>query len=489
MPNLAESLLSEEIRKIHGRRRSGILAVSSGEAVKGLFFQTGRIVFASSSDDQDKLGENLIRLGRISRSDFAAAYQASQSPRTRLGQALVGAGLLTEEELGRLVAHQVQKIVLSTFRWTTGEMHFHTADQPIPTDLALDLSTHRLLMEGARIYPDTDRLETALGTLRGRLRVVTRAPFDYSAVRFSPAETRVLEAAADGLRVSEILQGPMPRPLLVRGVYTLLAGGILEEAAREDTGPAEVETDTGTFRMAHASDPWAPPTPDPKEHLLKLYEALPRATHYEILGVTPDSSREDIEAAHNRQQEADEVWGPMATDVRFGSMVSTLRLRRREAYRILSDPLRRATYDRSLGALMPAVDAPRQPSPAEHILKEAMALLSRGDSDAAIALLLEAVREDPTLLAARRLLAVNLSRHASLSRTAERHFLAALEQEPGDVDLRYQLALYYRKAGLRTRAIAQLRILLDTDPRHLEARQALKTLEADSATAKPRGSQ
>ena len=487
MANLADALLSDEVRRIHDRRRSGILAVSSGQAVKGLFFQTGRIVFASSTEDQDKLGENLIRLGRISRSDFALAYQASQSPRTRLGQALVGAGLLTEEELGRLVAHQVQKIVLSTFRWTEGEMHFHDAEQPIPVDLALDLSTHRLLMEGARIYPDTDRLENALGNLRRRLRVATRAPFDYSAMRFSPAETRVLEAAADGMRIAEMLEGAMPRPLLVRAVYSLLAGGILEESAREETGPAEVETDTGTFRLAHASDPWAPPVPDPKEHLLKLYEALPRATHYEILGVTPDSSREDIERAHERQQEADEIWEPMATDVRFGSMISTLRLRRREAHRVLSDPLRRAAYDRSLGALAPAADAPRPPSPAEPILKEGVALLSRGDQEAAIAFLLEAVREDPKLFAARRLLAITLSRHASLSRTAERHFLAALELEPGDADLRYQFALYYRKAGLRSRAVTQLRTLLELDSRHMEARQALKTLEGDSSQARPRG--
>jgi tetratricopeptide (TPR) repeat protein len=486
MANLAEALLSDEVRRIHDRRRSGILAVSSGDAVKGLFFQTGRIVFASSTADQDKLGENLIRLGRISRSDFAAAYQASQSPRTRLGQALVGAGLLTEEELGRLVAHQVQKIVLSTFLWTTGEMHFHDAEQPIPADLALDLSTHRLLLEGARIYPDTERLENGLGSLRRRLRVATRAPFDYSALRFSPAETKVLEAAADGMRIAQMLEGPMSRSLLVRGVYALLAGGILEEPTSEETGPAQVETDTGTFRLAHASDPRAPAAPDPREHLLKLYEALPRASHYEILSVTPDASRDDIERAHERLKEADELWEPMATDVRFGSMISTLRLRRREAHRVLSDPLRRAAYDRSLGTLSPAADAPRPTSPAEPILKEGVALLSRGDQEAAIAFLLEAVREDPKLFPARRVLAVTLSRHASLSRTAERHFLAALEMEPGDVDLRYQFALYYRKAGLRARAMTQLRTLLEVDSRHMEARQALKTLEAEATPFRPR---
>lgn len=91
-------------------------------------------------------------------------------------------------------------------------------------------------------------------------------------------------------------------------------------------------------------------------------------------------------------------------------------------------------------------------------------LLTSGDQEAAIALLLEALREDPKLFTARRLLAVNLSRHPTLCRTAERHFLAALDLEPGDTDLRYQLALYYRNAGLRARAMVQLQSLLASDP-------------------------
>ena len=120
MANLAEALLSDEVRKIHDRRRSGILAVSSGDAVKGLFFQTGRIVFASSTEDQDKLGENLIRQGRINRDEFAGAFQRAREGGHRLGHELVGAGVITPDELPRLVMHHVRKLALSLFTWTEG---------------------------------------------------------------------------------------------------------------------------------------------------------------------------------------------------------------------------------------------------------------------------------------------------------------------------------------------------------------------------------
>src|SRR5262245_1923249 len=161
MGDLAQTLLSETIRSLVRARKSGILVVSNHDVTKGIFFRGGQIVFASSTQDRDKLGESLIRLGRISRTEFAAAYQATREKKRRLGQELVGAGLLTEEELGRILAHQVQKIVLSLFTWTEGDTVFQESADPIPADLALDLSTHRLLLEGSRIFPDAETLEQA----------------------------------------------------------------------------------------------------------------------------------------------------------------------------------------------------------------------------------------------------------------------------------------------------------------------------------------
>src|SRR5262245_24001361 len=186
MADLTRSLLSEEIRSLQQARRSGILAVTQGTIAKALFFRHGRIVFASSTLEKEKLGEHLIRLGRISRADFATAYEASLDKKQRFGKAIVRAGLMTEEELGRIVAQQVQRIAVSLFQWTTGETEFHPDDDPIPTDVAVELSTSRLLFEGARIYPDAVRLESGLGNLDRPLRIAIRPPFDYTQITFAP---------------------------------------------------------------------------------------------------------------------------------------------------------------------------------------------------------------------------------------------------------------------------------------------------------------
>lgn len=485
MASLGTSLLSEEIRSINARRRSGILEVSSAEGSKGIFFRAGQIVFASSAVAADKLGENLIRLGRISRAEFAAAYRARGGRRRRLGQALVGAGLLSEEEIGRLVARQVETIILSLFTWTSGEMRFHEGANPIPTDLALDLSTHRLIFEGVRVFPDEGRLELALGSLERRLRPVARPPFDLGRAPLALAERTALEEAAEGARIMDILAGPIPRALLVRATYALVASGVLEDAAEAEPVSAEAGGDTGTFQLAMASSPLTA-TADPRAEVLRLYEAMPRATHYEVLGVSPDATLADVTAAYERLcREQDAGWKALADDLKLASMVSTLQIRRREAHQALSDSRRRAAYDHSLGAMTPAPTPEPAPEPAPapapataaDLVRQAEKLQERREGDRALPLLMKAVELDPRHRPARRLLAIALAHDPALSRTAERHFLAALEQDPADVDLRYRLALYYKKTGFPARAVLHLKLVLGKDPDHAAAWRELAEIE------------
>jgi tetratricopeptide (TPR) repeat protein len=496
MSDLSQTLLSEELRGLTRTHRTGVLEVITPDWAKGVFLIGGRIVFASSTLEKDKLGEHLIRLGRISRDDFVLAFHRSQADRERLGRVLVDAGLIDHDELGRVVAQQVQRIILSLFALTLGEARFHEGTDPIPRDLAVDVSTERLLFEGARVFPDVSRLEAALGDLSRGLRLASPPPFDLARVSLTPPEKAILDCAKEEATVTALLAHGPSRPLLIRAVYALVCGGVLvETAAPRPIAASKVATapvETGTFQMGvpaappHAARPSAVTPPlGLREQILRLYEALPRATHYEILELPPDASARTIDTAYRRiTAEQDREWRELMGDVQLSTILGTLRLRRREAYLLLSEPGRRAAYDKRLGQAAPSGDASRTVTAERHtrarqLTEQAQGLHKRGEPERAVPLLLEAVDLDPEERPARRLLALTLAQHPTLQRNAERHFLVALEKDPGDVDLRFRLATYYTRLGLPARARVHLEAVLKADAEHEGAQRELARLDSD----------
>jgi Domain of unknown function (DUF4388) len=230
--DLSRVLVADEIGRVRNQGWSGVLALKQGEVSKGLFFLDGAIVFAASTVEEDRLGACLFRAGRISESQFRHAMRTVESSGSPLGQVLVESHILTPLELVGALAAQVERIVLSVLRWTSGTLRREAMDRPLPADQALDVDTNRLLLLGMRQFPDADRLERSLGDPARRLSRVSPSPFDYEQVNTSPAERAALELCSKSAALAELLALPHPRAQLVRAVHALVSGGLIEDAPR-----------------------------------------------------------------------------------------------------------------------------------------------------------------------------------------------------------------------------------------------------------------
>ena len=228
--DLSRVLVADEIARVRNERWSGVLALSQGEVSKGLYFLEGDIVFAASTVEEDRLGACLFRAGRLSESQFRAAMREVEASGYPLGYVLVESRVLSQGELTGGLAAQVDRIVLSVLRWTNGTLRRDAMDRPMPADQALEINTNRLLLLGMRLFPDTERLERALGDPLRRLRRVSPPPFDYEQVEASPAERAALAFCTRSAAVGELLTLPHPRPQLVRAVHALISGGLIEDA-------------------------------------------------------------------------------------------------------------------------------------------------------------------------------------------------------------------------------------------------------------------
>src|SRR2546428_13967624 len=94
--SLAERDVPELVQVVHERRWTGVLTLTHMGVGKSVHVQDGRLVFASSSSPDERLGVLLLRRGKVSLRQLSDAGEGGQ-PGERLGDHLGGGGPLRPE--------------------------------------------------------------------------------------------------------------------------------------------------------------------------------------------------------------------------------------------------------------------------------------------------------------------------------------------------------------------------------------------------------
>jgi hypothetical protein len=163
---LADHEFADLVREVHGRRWSGLLTLNHMGVETTVRIQDGRLVFASSSSKDDRLGELLLRRGRITLDQYVEAGRGIRKGK-RLGTVLVEMGALDAKELVKVVIDHTQEIIYGAFQWTEGLYHLTETTDPAEP-IVLRLSTPDIILEGIRRIDRWSRIERAVGSLETR---------------------------------------------------------------------------------------------------------------------------------------------------------------------------------------------------------------------------------------------------------------------------------------------------------------------------------
>lgn len=180
-------------------KKTGILKFMLKDAVKSLYFKNGNVVFATSSIDDDRLGESLIRNGKITEEQLKIAAKEI-SPSRKLGKILVDKGFITAKELFLGVRVQIEEIVLSLFSFESGYFEFKEEDF---TDLAANIPINftNTILKGLRRSKRRAKLEFFLPSFDVTLGVKEGLQ-DFE---FNPEESRVIDFARAKKTAREIV--------------------------------------------------------------------------------------------------------------------------------------------------------------------------------------------------------------------------------------------------------------------------------------------
>jgi len=233
---VAETPLPEMLATIHRYRVPGVLEAQAVEFVKRVFILDGDIIFASSTNRAESLGDLLMATGRLTADDYrASSLMLLDNPHKRHGQVLVEMGVLGEADMRAAVLEQVQRIVWSLFDLSEGQVTFTLGEFRADEVYKLRIPTPRAVLHGCKTVADAKRL---VGRLGSKSTVFLRPQVPEALVGFEleTGEQQLLDLV-DGKRTLFELceQGPFSAGLNARILYAYNTLGLIK---KRDTGAA-----------------------------------------------------------------------------------------------------------------------------------------------------------------------------------------------------------------------------------------------------------
>ena len=145
--NLKDCSLPRILIELNRGRETGTLSIATSLFTKKIYMREGNVIFASSTFEDDRLGEMLIKAGKITMEQYDKSVELLKSTGRRQGAILVELGYITPKDLFWGVKYQVKEIIYSLFQLGEGDYEFV---ENIPPDevITLKLSTNHLIYEG-----------------------------------------------------------------------------------------------------------------------------------------------------------------------------------------------------------------------------------------------------------------------------------------------------------------------------------------------------
>lgn len=138
--------------------KSGTLLMANKAVEKRFVFREGRIISSASNDPREYLGQFLMSHGYLSEAELKKAMEVQQQSGILLGKILVMIGLITEEDLLRLMRIKVEEEIYDTFLWDAGEFEFNDENVPHMNMVPLQIEVTGMLMEGTRRVDEWPRI-------------------------------------------------------------------------------------------------------------------------------------------------------------------------------------------------------------------------------------------------------------------------------------------------------------------------------------------
>lgn len=477
--NVSDLILPRLLMSLYRQRATGELVLRTPEMEKKVFFKKGQAIFASSTVPDDRLGEMLVKAGKINMEQYDRSVELLKKTGKRQGAILVESGFISPKDLFWGVKYQVREIIYSLFALDRGVYEF--AEGPTSNEIiTLRMSMGNLIYEGVKRMEDWTRIRRELPPAGACLKLSDDPVSLFQEVEFSQKDRKIL-SLVDGVRtIKKVIEDSWLNSFeAMKILYTMWVIGIVTEKKVPEEGVPVEEIFVEK--------------PEADETLLRrineLYGKIGASGPEEVLGVGAGAGLEEIKKSYfrlAREFHPDRLFD--SDDQALKDKLSAVFDAVTDAYNALKEEvvLRREEEEDIFfkglldedagpaGAQQTGPETGRAPALAEQKYRQGIAALKENDASGAAAALREAVKLAPGNSEYWSALALALSRTKGGFREAEYALRGAINLRPGKAEYYANLGLLYLSAKRTAEAKNQFKKALLLDPANLKARKALR---------------
>jgi tetratricopeptide (TPR) repeat protein len=240
---LRELSIQDVLQLLELARKTGVLTVRSDglndEAI--VHFIRGEIVFAVRRRSTRRLGQLLIRAGRLTQRELERALQLQRAdPTRRLAEILLEMGSVSDTELEQQLRFQMEESIYELMAWQEGYFRFEERTDVAQERLIVRVRVESLLMEGARRIDEWTRLESKVPSAESVPFLAPHSERDGAPLELRTSEWEVL-AEIDGERDVRQLAAGLGRSTfdVAKTIYGLVSTGVVQVRERHSPIPEQ----------------------------------------------------------------------------------------------------------------------------------------------------------------------------------------------------------------------------------------------------------
>lgn len=283
--------LSDILIGLQKTLKHGSLTIRHGALKKAVYFRDGDMVAATSNLDEDRLGDILLRYGKMDRNQYDQAAEIERETNKPYPKLLVDLGILKAEDLKMTLELQSKVIIESLFPLKDAEFEFREGRHLTGNIVALRLPVADIVFREVKKTAAIELLEEyLLDSIIG----FSSTPLNLFQNISLDKKDRAIIALVDGrTTIGDITKiAPDDETETLRTLYALLETRILE-IKKEKESSQSMSMDEIFETIQDLPDELVKNI----EHMYKDYKKI---NYYDLLGVSRNALPEEIKKAYYR---------------------------------------------------------------------------------------------------------------------------------------------------------------------------------------------